>query len=113
MTSLMAPIPTEPITFTTPGSQSLCCPIASLIPSCPHPCSGLRCSLSMYHPMSMCCPLYTLHLTPHAFMSSSLPVKKSSLVTSSFSPHPTLLFSHHCTVSQFFNMLVLKSQMDL
>src|SRR5882724_271444 len=50
---------------------------------------------------------------PHAFMSSPLPVKKSSLVTSSFSPHLTLLFSHHCAVSWFFNMLVLKSQMDL
>src|SRR5882724_6853687 len=64
----------------------------------------------------LCCTLHALIHTafyPHAFMSSPLPVKKSSLVTSSFSPHLTLLFSHHCAVSWFFNMLVLKSQMDL
>src|SRR5882724_80373 len=72
----------------------------------------LRPALFLVHVPSHVHVLSLIHTAshPHAFMSSSLPVKKSSLVTSSFSPHLTLLFSHHCAVSWFFNMLVLKSR---
>src|SRR5882724_9688031 len=86
------------------------CSPCAIVPCPPHLSTAVHaCTL----PHCTLCTLIHTASYPHAFILSPLPVKKSSLVTSSFSPHPTLLFSHHCAVSRFFNMLVLKSQMDL
>src|SRR5882724_2257259 len=75
--SLTALILTKPITFVTPGPQSLCHPIASLMPSLPCPCcqsSHCLCPLHvlpciLIHP---CCTPCTVPTFTHSGLHPSL-----------------------------------------
>src|SRR5882724_7911719 len=99
----------SPVLLVFTLSLSITCPSLHSCPSIPHP---IYCA----HVHSLQPTPFLVHVPSLVYvwsMLSPLPIKKSSLVTSSFSPHLTLLFSYHCAVSWFFNMLVLKSQLDL
>src|SRR5882724_3296050 len=88
MTSLMAPIPTEPITFTTPRPQSLCFPIASLMPS--HPCLCCQSShclcLSHFLPCVLICPHCTLSTVPMSTCSGLHPSLSTCHPSSMYCP---------------------------